>query len=113
MCLWQKVAMDSLKLHSEPAMPYPSMPYEPATPETGLWPFQACSLRLSPTTLDTTLCTPMGKFKTFFCRHQRCRQELFVSLFTVKGWLLIGHLVKMCNQKTPITPRGRPEPGGR
>jgi hypothetical protein len=25
------------------------------------------------------------------------RQELFVSLFTVEGRLLIGHLVKMCN----------------
>jgi hypothetical protein len=39
------------------------------------------------------------------------RQELFASLFTVEGRPLIGHFVRMCNFKTPITHCGRPDPG--
>jgi hypothetical protein len=36
-----------------------------------------------------------------------------VSLFTVKGWPLIGHLVKMCNLKHQLRPAGAQTPGSR
>jgi hypothetical protein len=66
MSVWQGVAMDSLKFHPGPPMPYPSTPCGEATPETALQPFQgwpthrAGSLHPSSTPLDTPRRTPKG-----------------------------------------------------
>jgi hypothetical protein len=41
-------------------------------------------------------CTPLY-YRVGCNKSDMSRQELFVSLFTVEGQRLLGHLVKMCN----------------
>jgi hypothetical protein len=94
MGVWQRVAMDYLKFHLGLPCPIPSMPYEQATPETALWPFQRWPARRpgdlwpSSAPLDTQVPTPyayVSQDSTASCGEFSLRPDQFF-LTTVRNF---------------------------